>query len=145
MNTTLHPSELLSLVTRLNFEIQEQIIECLTGTAGLDCVVGWDKVGEEDRMEIRTDTRMVAVLSVVIPANVIDSTCHSIPLSGARIELVAGWRMFSGRRYIRDSLFGDAGTLVLALPSFEPEHIEAAATTLAGTISEYLGVQLETC
>lgn len=145
MNTTLHPSELLSLVTRLNLEIQEQIIQCMTAITDLDCVIGWETVGEEDRMEIRTPSRMVAVLSVVIPANVIDSTCHSIPLSGARIELVAGWSMFSGRRYIRDRLFGDAGTLVLALPSFEPEHVKAAATTLAGTISEYLGVQLETC
>jgi hypothetical protein len=145
MKILLHPSELSSLVTRLNFEIQEQIIESITATVGPACVAGWKKVGEEDRLEIRSETKMVEILSVVVPVSVIDSTNYSIPLSGARLEVAGAWRLDSEQPWLRNHCFGDAGTLVLALPSFEPEHIKAAATTLAATIGKYLDAQLETC
>lgn len=145
MNTTLHPSELSSLISRLNFEIQEQIINCVAATVGPDCVIAWNKTGDEDSLEIRCDTKMAEIHSVVVPVNVIDSSTLSIPLSGARLEVVGAWRIDSDHLWLRNHCFGDSGTLVLALASFEPEHIKVAATTLAQTISQYLATQLETC
>ena len=145
MNATLHPSELLSIVSRLNVEIQDQIIASISATPGQAFVAGWKKVGDEGRLEIRSDTKMVEILSVVVPADAIDSTNLSIPLSGARLEVVGAWRIDGDGPWLRNLCFGDAGTHVLALPSFEPEHIKAAATMLAETISMYLEAQLETC
>lgn len=145
MKTTLHPSDLLSLVTQLNFEIQEHIIDSMAATAGPAYTVCWNKVGDEDRLEIRSDTKMVEILSIVVPVQIIDSTSHSIPLSGAKLEVAGAWRVGNDSPWLRNHCFGDNGTLVLALPSFEPEHIKAAATTLAETIGNYLDTQLETC
>jgi len=145
MNTTLQPSELSSLITRLNHEIQEQIIESLGAATGPIYVIGWNQPGEEDRLEIHCDTKMVEVRSIVVPVNVIDATTLSISLGGARLEVVGAWRIDSDHLWLRNHCFGEAGTLVLALPSFEPEHIKAAAGTLAAQIGEYLDTQLETC
>lgn len=145
MNTTLQPFELSSLIARLNFEIQEQIINCMAATVGPDCVIGWNKAGDEDTLEICCDTKMIEVRSIVVPVNVVDSSAISIPLSGARLEVVGAWRIDSDHLWLRNHCFGDSGTLVLALASFEPEHIKAAATTLAQKISEYLAAQLEPC
>jgi hypothetical protein len=145
MKIPLHRSELSSLVTRLNFEIQEQIISSIAASAGLAYVAAWNKVGEEDRLEIRSDTKMVEIRSIVLPLNFIDAANCSIPLSGARLEVVGAWRIDSDHFWLRNHCFGDAGTLVLTLPSFEPEHIKSAATMLAETISKYLDAHLETC
>jgi hypothetical protein len=145
MQIAINPSELSSLVTRLNFEIQEQIIDSISATAGPAYVFGWSSPGEEARMEIRCDTKMVEVRSVVVPVNIVDRTSHSISLSGARLEVVGAWRIDGEQHWLRNHCFGDAGTLVLSLPSFDPDHIKLAATTLAETIGKYLDTQLETC
>lgn len=145
MKIPLHPSQLSSLVTRLNFEIQENLIDSITATVGSAVVICRSKVGEEEHLEIRSNTKMVELLSVVVPVQIIDSMSHSVPLSGARLEVVGAWRVDSDQPWLRNHCFGDAGTLVLALPSFEPEHIKAAAITLAETIGKYLDAQLETC
>jgi len=145
MNTTLHPSELSSLITRVNGEIHEQIIESLGASVGPVYVIGWNRAGEENRLDICCDTKMVEVRSVVVPCDVIDATNFSIPLSGAHLEVVGAWRIDGDHVWLRNHCFGDAGTLVLTLPSFEPEHIKAAAVTLAAQISNYLDAQLETC
>lgn len=145
MNIPLHPSELTSLVTRINFEIQEQIVDAIAATSGPPNVASWKTVNGEERLEICCETKMIEVRSVVIPVTVIDSNIHAIPLSGARLEIMGAWRIDADHLWLRNHCFGDAGTLVLALASFEPEHIKAAAITLAHTISKYLDVQLETC
>jgi len=145
MKIPLHPSELSSLVTRLNSEIQEQIIASITETAGMACVAGWNDVGEEARLEIRSDTKMVEIRSIVVPVNIIDSAIHSIQLSGARLEVVGAWRIDSDHFWLRNHCFGDAGTLVFKFPSFEPEHVKTAATMIAETISKYLDAHVETC
>jgi hypothetical protein len=145
MNTTLQPFELSRLIARLNFEIQEQIINCVAATVGPDCVISWNKTGNEDSLEIRCDTKMIEVRSIVVPVDVVDSSTLSVALSGARLEVVGAWRIDSDHLWLRNHCFGDSGTLVLALASFEPEHIKAAATTLAQTISGYLAAQLEPC
>lgn len=145
MNVQLHPSQLSSLVTRLNFEIQEQLIDSINAIAGPAVVIGWRKIGDEDRLEIRSETKMVELLSIVVPVKIIDSMSHSVPLSGARLEVVGAWRVDSEAPWLRNHCFGDSGTLVLTLPSFDPEHIKCTATTLAATISKYLDTQLETC
>jgi hypothetical protein len=145
MKVALHPSELLSLVTRLNFEIQEHIIDSINATAGPAYVIGWSYVGEERRLEVRSATKMVEIPSVVVPTKIADMTSHWIALSGARLEVVGAWRVDSEQRWMRNHCFGDAGTLVLALPSFDAEDIKAAAITLAETISEYLDAHLELC
>jgi len=145
MNTMLNPSELSSLISRLNFEIQEQIINSVAATVGPDCVIGWNKTGDEDSLEICCDTKMVEVRSIVVPVNLVDGATLSIPLSGARLEVVGAWRIDSDHFWLRNHCFGESGTLVLALASFEPEHIKAAATTLAQKIGEYLAAQLESC
>lgn len=56
MKTTVHPSELSSLVERLNLEIHEHVINTLSATAGPAYAVSWTKVCEEVRLEICTDT-----------------------------------------------------------------------------------------
>ena len=145
MHTTLRASELSSLVRRLNFELQEQIIAIVGTSTGPAYVAGWNKVGASECLEIRSDTKMVEVRSVVIPVQHINSTHYSIPLSGARLEVVGAWRVDSDQPWLRNHCFGHEGTLVFSLASFEPEHINAAATTLADTISKYLDTQLETC
>jgi hypothetical protein len=145
MKIPLHTSELLNLVTRLNFEIQEQIIDSINATAGPAYVIAWNQFGDESRMEVRSDTKMVELLSIVVPTNIIDMASQWIPLSGARLEVVGAWRVDSEQPWMRNYCFGDAGTLVLTLPSFDPEHIKAAAITLAETISKYLDAQLELC
>ena len=66
-------------------------------------------------------------------------------LSGARLEVVGGWRIDSDHLWLRNHCFGEAGSLVLALPSFEPEQIKAAAVTMAASIGRYLDTQLEYC
>lgn len=88
---------------------------------------------------------MVEVRSIVVPFNVVDAATLSISLSGARLEIVGAWRIDSDHCWLRNHCFGEAGTLVLVLPSFEPEHIKAAAVTLAVSIGNYLDTQLETC
>jgi hypothetical protein len=145
MYTTLHPSELAMLVTRLNDEIQEQIIDSLRDLVGHFYVIGWNRTGAEDHLEIRCDTKMVEVRSIVIPVNVIDAHTLSIHLSGARLQVVGGWRIDSDHLWLRNHCFGEAGTLMLTLPSFEPEQIKAAAVTMAASISKYLDTQLEYC
>lgn len=145
MKVQLHPSQLLSLVTQLNLEIQDQIIAILNESIGPAYVASWSMENGEDRMEICCDTKMVEVRSIVIPVDVIDSMSHAIPLSGARVEVVGAWRIDSDHLWLRNHSFGEAGTLVLALPSFEPDHIKAAASTLAEQIVAYLDNQLETC
>lgn len=145
MNTTLHPSELSRLITRVNDEIHEQIIESLGNSIGPVYMIGWNRTGDEDHLEICCDTKMVEVRSIVVPVNVIDAATLSIPLSGARLEVVGAWRIDSDHLWLRNHCFGEAGTLTLTLPSFEPDHIKSAATLLAETISMYLDAQLETC
>lgn len=145
MYTTLHPSELAMLVTRLNDEVHEQIIDSLRDLVGHFYVIGWNRTGEEDHLEIRRDTKMVEVRSIVIPVNVINAHTLSIHLSGARLQVVGGWRIDSDHLWLRNHCFGEAGTLVLTLPSFEPEQIKAAAVTMAASISKYLDTQLEYC
>jgi len=145
MYTTLHTSELSSLVTRLNGELHEQIIESLGTSVGPIYVIGWNKAGDDDHLEISCDTKMVEVRSIVVPVNIVDATTLSIHLSGARLEVVGGWRIDSDHLWLRNHCFGEAGTLVLALPSFEPEQIKAAAVTMAASISRYLDTQLEYC
>lgn len=145
MKTTLHAFELSSLVRRLNFEIQEHIIDSVGASAGPAHVVGWNKIGESECLEICSETKMIEVRSIVVPAHIIDSAHYSIPLSGARLEVVGAWRVDSDRPWMRNHCFGHEGTLDFSLPSFEPEHIKAAATTLAEKIGAYLDTQLETC
>jgi hypothetical protein len=145
MNTTLYPSELSNLITRINNEIHEQIIERLSTSAGPNYLIGWNRAGEDDRLEIRCETKMVEVRSIVVPFNVIDATTLSIPLSGARLEVVGAWRIDSDHLWLRNHCFGEAGTLVLTLPGFDPEHSNAAAVVLAAQIGRYLDTQLETC
>lgn len=145
MNTTLYPSELSMLITRVNGEIHEQIIDSLGASVGPNYVIGWNKAGDEDHLQIRCDTKMVEVRSIVVPFDVIDATTLSIPLSGARLEVAGAWRVDSDHLWLRNDCFGDAGTLVLTLPGFDPEHINAAAVTLAALIGNYLDTQLETC
>lgn len=145
MNTTIRASELSSLVRRLNFEIQEQIIDTIGATAGPAHVVGWSKVVDGECLEICSDTKMVEVRSIVVPFHIVETGHCSIPLSGARLEVVGAWRVDSGAPWLRNHCFGNAGTLDFSLPSFEPEHIKAAATTLAETIGKYLDTELETC
>lgn len=117
----------------------------MTKTTGPAYVFGWNKSGEEDCLEIHCDTKMVEVRSIVVPVNIIDSMSLAIPLSGYRLETVGAWRIDREQPWLRNHCFGDAGTLVLSLPSFEPEHINIAAAMLAQTISKYLDAQLETC
>jgi hypothetical protein len=145
MKTTLHPSQLAMLVTRLNDEIHEQIIDSLRDLVGHFYVIGWNRTGAEDHLEIRCDTKMVEVRSIVIHVNVIDAHTLSIHLSGARLQVVGGWRIDSDHLWLRNHCFGEAGTLVLTLPSFELEQIKAAAVTMAASISKYLDTQLEYC
>jgi hypothetical protein len=145
MKIPIHHSELSSLVARLNFEIQEQIIESMTKTTGPAYVFSWNKFGEEDCLEICCDTKMVEVRSIVVPVDIIDSMTLAIPLSGSRLEAVGAWRVDRDQPWLRNHCFGDAGTLVLSLRCFEPEHINTAASMLAETISKYLDVLLETC
>jgi hypothetical protein len=90
MNTKLHPSELSKLITRLNDEMHEHIIESLGALVGPSYVIGWDRASGDNHLEISCDTKKVEVRSIVVPINVIDATTISIPLSGARLE--------SGRR-----------------------------------------------
>lgn len=144
MEVVIQPVQLSSLVAQLNFEIQEQIIQTLV-IADPDCVIAWNDAGEEARLDIRSDTKMVEVRSIVVPVNVIDGTLHSISLSGARFELVGAWRGDHEQPWLRNHCFGEAGTLVFSLASFEPDHIKLTATTVADTISKYLEAQLETC
>lgn len=145
MNTTLRASELSSLVRRLNFELQEQIVEIVGASTGPAYVAGWHKDGGEECLEIRSDTKMVEIRAVVIPVQYIDSMHYSIPLSGARVEVVGAWRVDSDQPWLRNHCFGHEGTLIFSMASFEPEHIKATAGTLAETIGKYLDTQLETC
>lgn len=145
MNTTLYPAELSNLITRVNDEIHEQIIDSLGASVGPNYVIGWNRAGDEDHLEIRCDTKMVEVRSIVVPFDVIDATTLSISLSGARLEVVGAMRVDSNHPWLRNDCFGDAGTLVLTLPGFDPEHSNAAAVVLAAHISKYLDIHLETC
>jgi hypothetical protein len=145
MNTTLYPAELSNLITRVNDEIHEQIIDSLGASVGPNYVIGWNRAGDEDHLEIRCDTKMVEVRSIVVPFDVIDATTLSISLSGARLEVVGTMRVDSNHPWLRDHCFGEAGTLVLTLPGFDPEHSNAAAVVLAAQISKYLDIHLETC
>lgn len=145
MYTTLHPSEFSRLVTRLNGEIHDQIIECLATSDGPSYVIGWNRAGDDGHLEIRCDTKMVEVRSIAVPIEVVDATTLSIHLSSARLEVVGGWRIDSDHVWLRNHCFGEAGTLVLALPSFEPDQIKAAAVTMAASIGSYLDTQLEYC
>lgn len=145
MEIMIQPSDLTNLVKRLNFEVQEQIIASISETVGPPYVLIWNQPGQEDRFEIVCATKKIEVLSVVVPVLRIDENRRSIPLSGAQVEARAAWRLDPNGPWLRNEVFGEAGSLVMSLPSFEPEHIKTAAATLAETIGKYLDVQLETC
>lgn len=145
MEIMIHPSDLTNLVKRLNFEVQEQIIASISETVGPPYVLTWNKPGQEDRFEIACATKKIEVLSVVVPVLRIDENRRSIPLSGAQVEARAAWRLDPNAPWLRNEVFGESGSLVMSLPSFEPEHIKAAAETLAETIGKYLDAQVETC
>lgn len=144
MKIPLHPSELLRLVTQLNFEIQEHIVDTIASSHGPICIAGWNKVGGEVHLEIRGETKMAEVRSVVFPVSIVDANILSIPLDGAQLEVVGATRVDKDHRWSRDRHFGDQGSLKLALPSFDPEHVQAAAVVLAQAIDEYLDTVLET-
>lgn len=145
MNTKLHPSELSKLITRLNGEIHDHIIEGLSTLIGPGYLIRWDRTNEEDHLEISCDTKKVEVRSIVVPIDVIDAKTISISLSGARLEVIGAWRIDSDHLWLRNHCFGDAGTLVLTLPSFDPEYVKSAAFILAAHIGNYLDTEIETC
>jgi len=145
MKTTIRAAELSSLVKRLNHEIQDQIINTFGASPGLDHVISWSMVGDDERLEILGITKMVEIRSVVIPANLVDNVHYSISLSGARLEVVGGWRLVDTEPWRLNLAFGDAGSLIQVLPSYEPDCIKSAAVALAEAISKYLDAELETC
>jgi hypothetical protein len=59
--------------------------------------------------------------------------------------VVGAWRIDSDHLWLRNHCFGEAGTLVLTLPSFDPEYVKAAAFILAAHIGNYLDTEIETC
>ena len=145
MKTTVHPSELSSLVERLNLEIHEHFINTLSATAGPAYAVSWTKVCEEVRLEIRTDTKLVKILPIVIPVQIVDGFSISLPLSGARLEVVGAWRIDTDSPWLCNQCFGDAGRLMLVFPSYEPEHIKSGSIALAAAIGKYLDAQITVC
>jgi hypothetical protein len=145
MKTTIHASELSSLVKRLNFEIQNEIINAFGASPGLDHVISWSMVGDDECLEIRGAAKMVEIRSIVVPADFVDCSHYSISLSGARVEVAGKWSMFSGRHWLCDTSFGETGTLVLTLPSLEPEDVQKVATALAEEIGKYLDAEIEIC
>lgn len=144
MEVLMQPLQLASLVAQLNFELQEHIIHCLAA-ANADCIIGWGQRDEDPRLEVRSETKMIEIRSVVLPVAIKPGRERSLALTGARFELIGARRLHPDDHWIRTHEFGDAGTLVFTLASLDPEHVKQAAATVADTIVNYLDTQLETC
>lgn len=144
MKVEMQAFQLMRLVTQLNYELQEQLIKCICSTPR-DCVIGWNEPGDDERMYIRGETKMVEIRPVALPVSFIPGGVHAMSLSGAKIEVVGFTRSASGEAWMSDTGFGDASSLAFTVASLEPDHIKQTAETIAKSVSEYLNTQYETC
>lgn len=144
MEVVMQPTQLSSLVAQLNTEIQDQVIHCLSG-ASADFVIGWHSRGEEPRLDVRTDSHLFEIRTVVLPVTRFGSVNRLLALSGARVEVSGSRRQSAEEPWGRNPGFGENGSLVFTLASLEPEHVKMTATTIADTVGKLLDKQLEAC
>lgn len=144
MEVTMQPVHLTALVTQLNRELQEHVISCLA-LADADCVIGWNRAGEDARLDVSNGDMVAEVHSVVLPATSFSLKNPSLSCNGARVEIILDTR--AGSFHARTAGRGgrSKGTLVYTLASLEPQHIEETAIAIADTISKHLDSQLEPC
>lgn len=143
MKVQISLSELTSLVRRINFEAAALIQSKLRTNPLLEFETTPSATALTS-LVITSPTKKIEVRSVVIPFDLqLKDATGMVSLDGAKLEVIAFWRLDEKTLWIRNASFGERGSLIFSVPSLDQDYIEAVATTASQHIGKYLDVQIE--
>ena len=138
MNVDITLDQYATLIQRLNLELATALANRLSAAQSLDLVPKADLLFDT-AFEARNEAISIALKSVDIPFRVCTPGWRTINLAEVKLQCHAthlARRL--GEQVKHDISFADNGVFMLALPSIDVEHIDAAASTVGSAFVRHL-------